>query len=193
MTKRPHVSSDAVSSAGRIAHDLGVAAIFGGNLFARVGLHPAIAAVNAPSERGEVVNAAWRRYGVVNGLGLAAVVAGWAGARADEARLSQLSARERPLALAKDAAIAALAASGIASAVAGVRFSRMEPDGAVPLRDGSEAGPEATDAEQRSKRALNLIGAVNLAAAAVVVAANSALGQSNFRRPPLRRLLRRRY
>jgi len=35
------VESDSISSAGRAAHDIGLAAILGGNLFARVGMHPA--------------------------------------------------------------------------------------------------------------------------------------------------------
>jgi hypothetical protein len=187
------VESDAVSSAGRAAHDIGLAAILGGNLFARVGMHPAVAEVSDPRERGKVVNRAWARYGVVNGVGLAAVLAGWLGARAAEAQPRMLSERERRLALVKDGAVAALAASGLASAVAGRRFARMEPQGAVPLADGDRAATEASVAEVRTKRALNLIGAANLAAAAATSAANASLAQANFRRPPLRRLLRRRY
>lgn len=187
------VESDSISSAGRAAHDIGLAAILGGNLFARVGMHPAVAEVSDPRERGKVVNRAWARYGVVNGVGLAAVIAGWLGARADEARPRMLSERERRLALVKDGAVAALAASGLASAVAGRRFARMEPAGAVPLTDGDRTAAEASDAEARTKRALNLIGAANLVSAAALSAANASLAQANFRRPPLRRLLRRRY
>lgn len=187
------VESDSISSAGRAAHDIGLAAILGGNLFARVGMHPAVAEVSDPRERGKVVNRAWARYGVVNGVGLAAVVAGWLGARADEARPRRLSERERRLALVKDGAVAALAASGLASAVAGRRFARMEPGGAVPLTDGDQTAAEASDAEARTKRALNLLGAANLVSAAALSTANASLAQANFRRPPLRRLLRRRY
>lgn len=54
-----------------------------------------------------MLNRAWRRYGWINSAGLAAIVAGWAGARVNEAKPSSLSGRERQLALAKDAAVAA--------------------------------------------------------------------------------------
>src|SRR5688572_19945781 len=112
---RLHVESDTISSLGRAAHDIGLGAIIGGNLFARVGMHPAVAEIADERERGKVVNAAWRRYGTVNSLGLAAIVAGWAGARADEAAPGSLSARERPLALAKDVAVGVVAVTGIAA------------------------------------------------------------------------------
>ena len=49
---------DAVATAGRAAHEIGLAAILGGNLFARVGMHPALSEVSDPRERGKVVNAA---------------------------------------------------------------------------------------------------------------------------------------
>ena len=94
-----------VSQAGRAAHDLGLAGLLGGTLFGRLALHPAVTAISDPRERGEVVNAAWRRYGVVNALGLAALVGGWAGARAGEARDRELGARERRLARVKDALV----------------------------------------------------------------------------------------
>ena len=64
-----------LSQAGRAAHDLGLAGLLGGVLFGRMALHPAVAAISDPRERGEVVNAAWRRYGTVNSLSLAAGLA----------------------------------------------------------------------------------------------------------------------
>src|SRR4051794_5982750 len=70
-----------LSQVGRTAQDLGLAGLLGGTLFGRMALHPAVASISDPRERGEVVNAAWRRYGVVNSLSLGAVVVGWAGAR----------------------------------------------------------------------------------------------------------------
>src|SRR5919206_1517946 len=99
-----------ISQVGRAAHDLGLAGLLGGSLFGRMALHPAVADISDPRERGEVVNAAWRRYGTVNGLGLAAVVAGWAGARVAEAADRNLTPQERRLARAKDGLVAALVA-----------------------------------------------------------------------------------
>jgi hypothetical protein len=178
-----------LSKLGRAAHDLGLAAMLGGQLFGRLALHPAVTVVSDPRERGRLVNGAWRRYGTLNGVGLAAVVAGWAGARAAEARDGRLSPRERGLARAKDALVAAVAVCGLATAAEGVRFSRQEPEGAVPLRDGDHAAEQATPAQARTKAQLNALGAATIAAEAALVAVNAALAQEGFRRPPLRRRL----
>src|ERR687883_104948 len=88
-----------LSQAGRAAHDLGVAGLLGGNLFGRLALHPSVTEISDERERGKVVNAAWRRYGTVNSLSLAAVVAGWLPARTHAA--------DDSLARAKDVAVAA--------------------------------------------------------------------------------------
>jgi hypothetical protein len=104
-----------------------------------------------------------------------------------------LSRRERKLAVAKDAAVGAVAATGLAASVAGMRFSRMEPKGGVPLADGSTPASEASRSETRTKRFLNAAGAANLVAAITLAGINAGLSQANFRRPPVRRLLRRRY
>ena len=178
-----------VSQAGRAAGDLGLAALLGGTLYGRLALHPALARISDPRERGEVLNAAWRRYGAVNAAGLAALTAGWAGARAAEARDTALSPRERRLARAKDVLVGALCVTGVATAVEGVRFSRQAPEGAVPLRDGNHVAPEAPEPAARLKRRLDALGGVTLATEAALVAVNAALSQENFRRPPLRRRL----
>jgi|SRR6478752_1808952 len=190
---RVHVESDAISSAGRAAHDISLGALIGGNLFARAAMHPAIGLVSDPRERGRVVNSAWSRYGVVNSLALASLLGGWLPARLGEARPSLLSARERPLAVGKDLAMCAVAVTGVAAGVEGMRFARMESGGAVPLADGSTPAPEASEREAKAKRRLNLLGTAHLASALALAVVNATLGQANFRRPPKRRLLKRRY
>jgi hypothetical protein len=189
MTMIP-VPPKSLSQAGRAAHDLGLAGLLGGTLFGRVALHPAVAAISDPRERGEVVNAAWRRYGVVNALSLAAVVTGWAGARAAEAADGNLTPAERRLARTKDGLVGALVAFGVASAVEGVRFGRSAPGGAVPLADGSHAAPDASASSTTLKRRLNVLGALTIATEVGLVAVNAALAQEGFRRPPVRRRLR---
>lgn len=187
------VESDAISSVGRAAHDIGLGALVGGNLFARTAMHPALTEIGDERERGRVLNRAWRRYGTVNVLALTALVGGWAGARADEAAPRMLSSRERRLAFAKDAAVLAVAVTGIGSAVEGIRFARSEPGGAVPLADGSHASRAASPVSARRKRAVNALGALHLTSALALVGINAGLSQAGFRRPPARRLLRRRY
>jgi hypothetical protein len=180
-----------LSQVGRAAHDVGLAGLLGGNMFGRFALHPSVTEITDRRERGKVVNAAWRRYGIVNTLSLGAVAAGWLGARADEASNRRLGARERRLALARDVLLGAVAATGLASAVEGVRFSRMAPDGAVPLTDGDTAAPGATERQAKAKRRLNVLGLATLVSEASLVGVNAAFSQESFRRPPARRLLSR--
>lgn len=187
------VSSDAVSSVGRGAHDLALAALIGGNLFGRVAMHPALTDIGDKAERGKVLNRAWRRYGTVNSLALVTLVAGWLPARLDEAHSRWLSPRERQLARAKDVAMAAVVATGLASAASGVGFSQQAPEGAVPMSSGHDPAPETPARAATLKQLVNALGATNLTAEVALLAANSALAQANFRRPPLRRVLRRRY
>ena len=110
-----------LSQVGRAAHDVGLAGLLGGTLFGRVALHPSVTAISDRSERGRVVNAAWRRYGVINSLSLAAVVSGWAGARADEAADRRLSPAERRLARAKDVLVGVVGVTGIATTAMAMR------------------------------------------------------------------------
>src|SRR4051794_6058833 len=162
-------SSDVVSQAGRAAHELGLAGLLGGNLYGRLALHPAVTRISDPRERGAVVNAAWRRYGAVNCLGLAAMTAGWVGARAEEARgPAKLTPRERTLARVKDGLVATVFLTGVATAIEGIRFSRQAPGGAVPLADGSHASPATPPRAAKMKRSLNRLGALAMAAEAAL-------------------------
>ena len=178
-----------LSQLGRAAHDIGLAGMLGGNLFGRLALHPSVTRISDESERGKVVNAAWRRYGAINSLSLLAVTGGWLGARLNEAAPSQLSPAERRLAVAKDVLVGAVTVTGVATAVQGIRFSRQAPDGAVPLEDGEHTAPEATQAQARAKRRVNALGLVSLATELGLVGVNAALNQQSFRRPPRRRAL----
>ena len=180
-----------LSQLGRAAHDIGLAGLLGGNMFGRLALHPSVTEISDETERGKVVNAAWRRYGTVNTLSVLAVMAGWAGARARESADAQLSPAERRLARAKDVLVGTVALTGLATAVEGMRFARNAPGGAVPLSDGDHVAPAASDAARRMKRRLNVLGLTGLSAEAALVAVNSALAQQGFRRPPARRLIPR--
>lgn len=180
-----------VSQLGRAAHDIGLAGLLGGNLYGRLAMHPAVAQISDPAERGKVINAAWRSYGTVNSLSLVAVTAGWLGARAGEASNARLSPAERRLAAARDVLLGAVAVSGIATAIEGVRFARSAPGGAVPLEDGDTAAAGATERQARAKRRLNVLGLVTLASETALVGVNAAFNQESFRRPPARRVVRR--
>src|SRR4051794_3746372 len=105
-----------LSQAGRAAHDLGLAGLLGGNMFGRLAMHPSVTEISDPSERGKVVNAAWRRYGAINTVPLLAGGPGGVGARLNEAADGKLSAGERHLARAKDVLVGVVAVTGLATA-----------------------------------------------------------------------------
>src|SRR3954447_5248249 len=107
----------ALSQIGRAAHDAGLAGLLGGNMFGRFALHPSVTEISDPEERGKVVNAAWRRYGTVNSVSLAAVAVGWLGARAEEAAPRNLGTREKRLATARDVLLGAVTVTGLATAL----------------------------------------------------------------------------
>ena len=63
----------------------------------------------------------------------------------------------------------------------------------MPLEDGNTPAPRRPEKAARLKRQVNALSTANAAAELALVGINAALGQANFRRPPARRLLRRRY
>jgi hypothetical protein len=181
------VPTDAISTAGRSAEDLALGALIGGNLFGRVAMHPALADVSDQAERGKVLNRAWRRYGNVESLALATLVAQWLPARRNR---RSLCPREQRLMLAKDVALSTLVVTGLATAACGVGFAQQAPGGAVPMKSGFDTSPEAPARAATMKHIVNALSAINLAAGVAVVAVDSALTQAHLRQAPLRKLLR---
>jgi hypothetical protein len=133
--------------------------------------------VSDPSERGQVLNHAWRRYGNINSLALVALVSGWISTRADETAPLWTSPRRRGLVLAKDVAVGAVVLTGLASAAGGVGFAQQAADGAVPMTDGSEPVPSTPPRTRSLKRAENVFGALNLGAELTLLGVNALLSR----------------
>jgi len=190
---RIHFENDTLSAIGRAWHDVALGTIVGSNLFAQVGWHPALREVSDERERGRVTNQAWRRYGAVNGFALLGIVSGWAGARAFEAQPDKLTERERRVATAKDVLTGVIAVTGLASAALGMRFYEEADDGAVPMRDGAQTSASAPQAATRMKRVLSALSRIQLASALSLGLVQAGMAQVNYRRPPLKRVLRRTY
>ena len=148
----------------RVAHDLALAALIGGNLFGRTAMHPALADISDPAERGKVLNHAWRRYGTVNSLALLTLTGTWLGTRRP--------GKARGMTRANDLAIAAVVVTGLASAAGGVGFAQQAPAGSVPMSSGQTTSPDATRQATRIKQVLNVLGALNLAADVALLALN---------------------
>jgi hypothetical protein len=164
--------------AGQLAQDAALCALIGGNLFGRVAMHPALGDVSDPTERGQVLNHAWRRYGTVNSLSLLALVSGWISTRCDDSAPLWTSPRWRGLVLAKDVAVGAVVLTGLASAAGGVGFAQQATDGAVPMSNGTEPAPSTPPGARRLKRLENVFGTLNLAAELAVLGVDVLLSRS---------------
>jgi hypothetical protein len=162
-------------TASQIAQEAALAALLGGNVFGRVAMHPALESVSDKQERGKVLNRAWRRYGTVNSAALLALVAGWTSARRDQRGPLWTRSGRRRLILAKDIAVGAVVATGLASAAGGVGFAQQAKDGAVPMDSGSSPAPETPDRAAKLKHVVNVLGALNLAAEVALLAVNARL------------------
>lgn len=168
--------------AGELVQQASLAALLGGNLFGRVAMHPALAAVSDKSERGKVLNRAWRRYGTVNSLALAGLVAGWTSTRSEQTGPPWTGRRRSMLVLAKDVAVGAVVATGLASAAGGVGFAQQASEGAVPMDSGTEPAAETPPRAAALKRTVNLLGGLNLGAELALVAVNALTVRAKSRR-----------
>lgn len=159
--------------AGQLAQDTALAALLGGNLFGRVAMHPALTDISDKSERGKVLNQAWRRYGTVNSTALLGLVGGWLITRKDETSPLWTSANRQRVVTIKDIAVGAVVVTGLASAVSGIGFAQQAPDGAVPMDSGSEPAPETPSRAANLKHTVNALGGLNLAAELSLVAVSA--------------------
>ena len=55
-----------LSTAAWVAHNLGLAACFGGLLFGKTALNPSLNTITSEAERGKMLNTTWNRYNAIN-------------------------------------------------------------------------------------------------------------------------------
>jgi hypothetical protein len=165
-----------LSTSAWILHDLGMAAGFGGTLFGKAALDPAVREIRSEEERGKVLSGAWGRYHLINAVALGTMAATWLiGRQAFSGRYLGRSMRARILA--KDVLIGAAVVSSAATMIAGMGLSRQRAGGAVPVRSGYEPSERTPRRAARLERFLAAMGPVNTALVAGIIAANTALAQ----------------
>lgn len=184
--------SDTLAYVTRAAHDVGLATWFGGTMFGKFALNPAVKAISERRERGEVLNRAWNGYNALNAAGLGVAAAGWAGARFTEANPVRMSTTENALSLAKDGLMVAAVVTGVANGIQGARFARQGRDGAVPVESGTEPAQDTPQQAAGIQRSLEVLGNVNVGVGAALIAVNAVLAQVTHSRPTARRALLRR-
>jgi hypothetical protein len=89
--------------------------------------------------------------------------------------------------LVKDGLMATSVMSGLVNGIQGKRLAKLAPDGAVPVETGTEPAPDTPPQAARIQKSLGMLGTLNIASGAALVAVNGMLAQTNHSRPPLRR------
>ena len=165
-----------LSTAAWVAHNLGLAACFGGQLFGKLALNPKLDAPGSKTERAKMLNAAWNRYNVVNAVSLGTAAASWFVGRAGISGDS-IDEDARNLVLAKDALFVASILTGLASIISGLRLARQAPEGATPIQTGTEPAPETPEEAAGLLHTMNVLGNVSLGLIASIIAVTTIFSQ----------------
>lgn len=168
----------ALTTAAWVAHDIGLAAGFGGSLFGRIALNPAVKLISDKSERGQLVNTAWNGFNIVNAVGLGTAAVTWFIGRAmlRKKHTRSLGHAGRGLVLAKDVLMSTTVATGLLSGISGLILARQAPRGAVPMETGSKPAQETPRKAAGLQRLVNVLGTVNLLSTAGVIGITAVLG-----------------
>jgi hypothetical protein len=157
------------SKTGKVAHDLGLSAWFGGTLFGQVSLNPAVSAISDQRERGQVLNEAWGRFQAANLPAMLSTLLGWRlGGVRDDSEM-----RAPGLTRAKDVLLGGAAFNTLASAILGASTAAVSRGGATPVRSGTKPSPQTPSGAALALRLLRFTGngSLVLLAATVVVSA----------------------
>ena len=178
-----------LQNAGRIAHDIGLATWFGGQVFGKLSLNPVVGVIDDEATRGKVVNTGWFTFNPIGLAGLALGGAVHVGARRTEVADRNLRPVERTLARGQDVLLGTSALLTLATGIQGARLSKQAPGGAVPIATGTKPSPDTPPKAAKLQRSVNALGTGNLLSGAGLLIFNALLDRVAFTDPPKRRLL----
>jgi hypothetical protein len=163
-----------LTTAAWVAHELGLAASFGGVLFGKLALNPNLDVVESKPDRGKLLNKAWNRYNAVSIASTGTAIATWLAGRG-AIKGNAIDEEARNLVFAKDALLATATVTGLASVLSGLRLARQAPEGATPIDSGVTPAPEMSKEAAGLLRAVNLLGNANLAVLGGTIAVSTIL------------------
>ncbi len=179
--------SEQVQNLARAAHDVGLAVWYGGTVFGKFALNPAVKAITDETARGQASNAAWATFHPLGGVGLAAAATVRFSARQTELRPENLSPAESVLARAGDALMVTSIGLSVLSFVYG---RRLASQGSVPMESGTQpttGTPPETASLQKSNEVL---GNSTVLCGLGLLTVQAIQDRVTFSRPPKRRLFR---
>jgi len=148
-------------------HNLSLATAFGGPLFAKIALRPAvIKEIKDEKERGKLMACAWTKYSKINVPAHVAFTATWLIERRAIRHLNP-DHRTQKLVAFKDLLIAGALVTGVANAAVGKKLVREFPEG-IPVSDKVSSDPRV----RAYRRYFRVMGTANL----VFVGAALAIG-----------------
>ena len=175
----------------RIAHDVGLATWFGGQVFGKFALNPVVGVIDDPATRGKVVNSGWFTFNPIGFGGLLVAAAVHTAARATEVMPLRQTPAERRLSAAEDALLATSIVLTTLTGVQGRRLAAQAPGGAVPIKSGTEPTSETPPRARKLQKSLGALGNGSLLAGAGVIALRAVQDRLAYSRPPARRGLLR--
>ncbi len=175
----------------RIAHDVGLATWFGGQVFGKFALNPVVRLIEDPAERGKVVNSGWFTFNPIGFSGLAIAAGVHAAARATEVMPLRQTPAERKLSAAEDVLMATSLVLTALTGVQGRRLAAQAPGGAVPVKSGTEPASQTPPQARKLQRSIGALGNGALLSGAGVIALRAVQDRLAYSRPPARRGLKR--
>lgn len=158
----------------RAAHDLGLAAWFGGSLMGAIGLNGAAKAVNDPRQRARVANAGWERWTPANLAAIGSYLVG--GTVLTFANKGRIAGQ-------KGVASTSLAKAGLtamtlgATAYARALGQKVIESGDVPVEDGTTPTAGTPEEVAKSQKQLKVLQWAIPAHVAALIAISSKMGE----------------
>ena len=167
-----------LTSAALAAHELGLAATFGGILFGETGLGKSVKVLPNQTDRSRVIEQAWKTYSVPSTIGLVTAAATWfIGRTAFSGRF--MGRKMRRLILSKDVALGVTLASGLAAQFVGRKLSDEQPFPVETNGRPSEGAPEQVVRLSRLARVLGFLELIGAGTTLVLTSALNFRGQRN--------------
>ncbi|CAA9398978.1 MAG: hypothetical protein AVDCRST_MAG22-1294 [uncultured Rubrobacteraceae bacterium] len=167
-----------LSGAAWTAHNLGLAACFGGQLFGKLALNANLDVVGDEEDRGKLLNTAWNGYNLINAASFATAAATWFPGRLGLSG-KEIDQQTRNLVLAKDVLFAVGGLAGLASVIQGRALADQAPGGAVPIADGTTPSSRTPEKAAALLRSVNLLGNANIAVIGGIIGVTSLLAMKS--------------
>src|SRR5437588_2388027 len=167
-------NKDLQATCAAIVRRLGIAAVFGGMLFGKVGLDPAVVVIKRQDERGRLVSRVWKRWTLLGAAGMAAAgMARWT----EKCAGPDVDRHTQRLSVAADILFGIASLTGALNVVCGVLLTRTARYDGVPLETGLRPGSAVNRRQSYLHRTILAGGWTQLAALTGVLALEAAVRQ----------------